>query len=217
MRRLVVAGLLLAAIGLTPSVASASPDDTVNFHFTGRAGSAVLTDCPPPPSPIGTECRAVSVFAAEQRVNDDGVRAGGPFVAVTLFDVIITGGAPGFVAIPIGDGFTEEASVQITGMAKGTASAVDVPLCETFSCAPGDPRSLSVRVDWRGFGPVSESVFHDRRDGECFFYFHHTGRVRSADAVGTVDGATWTVPLAAGFIPTLEANTDGSVQRCTPG
>ena len=156
LRRMVVAGLLLAAIGLAPLVAKAGPDDTVNFHFAGRAGSAVLTDCPPPPSPIGTACRAVSIFAAEQRVNDDGVRSGGPFVAVTMFDVIITEGDPGFVAIPIGDGFTEDASVQITGLAKGTASAVDVPLCDFFSCAPGDPQSVSVSVDWRGFGPVSE-------------------------------------------------------------
>src|SRR5262245_38003670 len=131
MRRVLVVSLLLAAVGLTPpTVANAGPDDTVNFHFAGRAGSAVLTDCPAPPLPVGFECRAVSIFAAERRINDDGERTGGPFVSVTLFDVIITGGDPPFVAIPIGDGFTEDASVQITGLAKGTASAVDVPLCE---------------------------------------------------------------------------------------
>ena len=127
MRRIVVAGAVLAAVGLSPGGAGAAPEDPFVFHFKGRAAlSTVLTDCPPAPAPVGTECRAVSVFAAEQRVKEDGQPVGGAFVSTTLFDVTITGGNPPFVAVPIGDGFTEDASVQITGLTRGAASAVDV-------------------------------------------------------------------------------------------
>jgi hypothetical protein len=219
MRRIVVAGAVLAAVGLSPGGAGAAPEDPFVFHFKGRAASAVLTDCPPPPAPVGTECRAVSVFAAEQRVKEDGQPVGGAFVSATLFDVTITGGDPPFVAVPIGDGFTEDASVQITGLTRGAASAVDVPLCEQFfECAPGDPESVSVSVEWTGFGPVSASTFHEKTADElCFVNFHNSGQLRFADAVGEVDGETWSVPVIAGFIPTLEAVNAGSIERCDVG
>jgi hypothetical protein len=217
MRRIVVGGVLLAAVGLAPSAANAGPEDTVNLHFKGRAADVVLTDCPPPPSPVGTECRAVSVFAAEQRVNDDGLRVGGPFVAVTLFDVVITGGDPPFVAIPIGDGFTEDASVEITGLSKAAVSAVDVPLCETFECEEGTPESISVSVQWTGTGPVFASTMRELSNDSCLVNVHSASQMRFADAVGAVDGEPWTVPLAAGFIPAIQAGTDGSVARCDAG
>ncbi len=83
------------------------------FRFSGRAGSAVLTDCPVG-APVGTICRAVSVFAAEERINNDGDRMSGPCVNVSLFEVVITDTEPFFEAVEIGFGITDDADVNIS-------------------------------------------------------------------------------------------------------
>ena len=216
MRRSIVVLLAFTALGLMPSTAGAAPNSTNVFHFKGRAGSAILTDCPAG-APVGTTCRAVSVFAFEQRVNDNGDKSStGPGFSATLYDVTITATDPFFDAVVIGDGFTTSASVKINGsLAKGQASAANIPLCDFFACAPGDPTSIAVTVQWSGFGPTSTSKFHEvSKDPFCFVNFHVGGSVRSANATGTVDGATFVQTDISGFGSTLQSDSSGSVQRC---
>jgi hypothetical protein len=158
----------------------------------------------------------VSVFAFEQRVNEDGEQLGGPGFNVSLFDVTITGGDPPFTVEEIGFGFTEDATVKINGsLSKGEASATDVPLCEFFDCEPGAPESISVSVQWSGFGPTDKFSQHDKfKDEFCFFNSRSSGALRSADAVGQVDGETWVVPQLPGFQPTLQSDGFGTIDRC---
>jgi len=215
MRRIVVAAVFCAAIGLSPSVAGAGPDDTFIFHFKGRAGSVVLTDCPAG-APVGTECRAVSVFAFEQRVNEDGEQLGGTGFNVSLFEVTIVGGEEGFIAEEIGFGFTDDATVKINGsLSKGAASATDVALCDDFLCPPGAPESISVSVRWSGFGPTSSFSSHDMFDDDvCFFNSRSSGALRFATAVGEVDGVAWVDPNLPDFPATLQSDAFGTIERC---
>src|SRR4051812_2692948 len=121
LRSIPVVGVLLGALGSSPGSASASADDTTIFHFKGRAGVTVLTDCLLT-DPVGTQCRAVSVIAAEERVKDNGELFGGPGLNVVLLDVTITADAPFFVAEQVGFGRADVADVHIDGFAGGTAS-----------------------------------------------------------------------------------------------
>jgi hypothetical protein len=216
MRRIVMLMCVAAAaLGLSSVPAGAAPDTTAVFHFKGRAGSALLTDCSLS-APVGTHCRAVSVFAFEQRVNADGDKtATGPGVNVDLFDVTITDVEPFYVAEEIGFGFSDTGTVKINGnLSRGTASAVDVPLCD-FGCAPGSPASISVSVEWSGFGPTSKFRSHfQANDPTCFFNDRATGSFRSANATGSVDGVTFVDPHLPGFEATLQADGSGSVSRC---
>ena len=113
MRR-VVGSMAFAAAALLPTAGpvSADPADTFVLRFTGRAGSALLTDCPATPVD-GVQCRAVSVFAVEERVNIDGEHIGGPRVNVTLYDVTTLAEAPYFEAVAVGAGFTDSADARI--------------------------------------------------------------------------------------------------------
>ena len=218
MRRVVMAACAaVAALGLSSAPAGAAPDSTAVFHFKGRAGSVVLTDCPVS-APAGTHCRAVNVVAFEQRVNDDGDKTTntGPGVDVELYDVTITNVDPFFDAVLIGQGHVDDATVKINGnLSSGFASAVDVPLCALVTCAPGTPESISVTVQWSGFGPTTKFRSHDQsNDPVCFFNERTTGSQRAASAVGSVDGVTWVVPSLPGFQPTLQSDGFGSVERC---
>jgi hypothetical protein len=217
MRRIVmVMCAVVAVLGLSPVSAGAAPDSTAIFHFKGRAGSVVLTDCPVS-GPAGTHCRAVNVFAFEQRVNDDGDKSpSGPGFDAELYDVTLLDAAPFFEAVLIGQGHSDTPTVKINGnLSSGVASVRDVPLCDAFACAPGDPTSISITVQWSGFGPTDAFREHDRNnDPICFFNERTTGTVRSANAVGTVDGVTWVVPSLPGFQPTLQSDGFGSISRC---
>ena len=195
------------------SAAGAAPDSTAVFHFKGRAGSAVLTDCSLS-APVGTQCRAVDVFAFEQRVNNDGDKTGtGPQVQVTLYAVTITAVEPFFDAVPIGFGFTSDATVKINGsLAKGSARADVVPLCD-FGCDPSSPASIALTVEWTGFGPTGKFGFHDKfRDEFCFVNSRNGFTDRAANATGTVDGVAFVVPV--GFQAFLQSDSSGAVQHC---
>jgi hypothetical protein len=203
-----------ALVVLVPSTAVGAPDTTVNFQFRGRAGDAVLTDCPVG-APVGTECRAVSVFAFENRVNDDGQQSSGAGMDVTLFDVIITGEGEGFVAIPVGFGITDFATVRIdANLRSGTASAVDIPLCEMFECEAGAVESVSVDVQWVGTGPISKDKDHSKSLGPCSFNEHFKGTLRSAEATGVINGDVFVEPQIPGFDATLQTDKFLSVVRC---
>ena len=140
------------------------------------------------------------VFAFEQRVNEDGQQFGGPGFNVSLFDVTILDVEPFFIAEEIGFGFSEDAAVKINGsLSKGVASAQDVPLCDNVPCAPGAPESISVAVEWAGFGPTESFKAHDKfSDPFCFINARSRGSLRSANASGTVDG----MPLSCRTCPT---------------
>ncbi len=100
-------------------------------------------------------------------------------------------------------------------LAKGEASAANVPLCDVDPCAAGDPTSISVSVKWSGFGPTSKFKSHDVfKDPFCFFNTHNAGTFRFANATGTVDGATFVQTIIEDFAPTLQSNSFGSVERC---
>ena len=173
----------IVALGLWSAPAGADPNSTSVFHFKGRAGSAVLTDCPLG-APVGTHCRAVSVFAFEQRVNEDGDKTDtGPGMNVSLFDVTIIDVEPFFTAEEIGFGFADDATVKINGnLSRGVASAVDVPLCDVVACVPGNPESISVTVEWSGFGPTTKFRSHDKsNDPACFFNERTTGSLRGCE------------------------------------
>ena len=209
MRRLLsVAMVSTLGVGVAVGPASASPGSTSVSHFSGRAGSAILTDCSLA-SPPGTHCRAVSVIAFEQRVNDNGVRIGGPGVDVTVFDVTIIPDPPFFSAEVVGTGFSDQASVRIArNLSSGTAAASDVPL---------DPAgSVSVEVQWQGFGATSKFRFHDMFS-DPFSGFHNSrtsGTFRSADASGTLDGVP--VDDTALFPSSLQTDKFGSIDRFAP-
>ena len=202
-------------LGVLATTASADPTNTSVFHFKGRAGAAVLTDCPLS-APVGTHCRAVNVFAFEQRVNADGERFDGPGLDVTLFDVVITATDPFFEAVPIGEGFSDSATVSLApNLSQGSAAAVDVDLCESFDCPAGAPESLSIQVAWAGFGPTTEFKSHDKfADAFCSVNSHTKGTVRDADAVGLLDGVEVVEPAIEDFQATLQTDKFGEVQRC---
>lgn len=216
MRRIVMSFCaVIAVLGLSSVTAGAAPDTTAVFHFKGRAGSVVLTDCPVG-APAGTHCRAVNIFAFEQRVNDDGDKSpSGPGFDAELYDVTLLDVDPFFEAVLIGQGHSADATVKINGnLSSGVASVADVPLCDSFACAPGDPTSISITVQWSGFGPTSAFREHDQsHDPICSFNERTTGTQRAANAVGTVDGETWVVPSLPGFQPTLQSDGFGSVSR----
>jgi hypothetical protein len=213
MTGILVVGALLGALGMSPGSASASPDATTVFHFKGSGGHSLLNDCPPA-APVGTHCRALNVHAAEERLNDNGELSGGPWLRVLLFDVTFIAEEPGYLAELVGVGVADVATVEINGFAGGSASATDVALCEEFECAPGAQDSISVDVEWTGFGPVDGYVEHDMGfDGFCWNNIHYTGPTRFATSHGTVDGVAW--HQTPGFTPTLDSEEFGSVQRCT--
>jgi hypothetical protein len=210
----IIAALAVSLVSGT-GTAVASPKVVDVFHFKGRAASAVLTDCEFG-SPIGTECHAIDVFAFEQRVNDNGDRFGGPGFSVTLFDIVITDVAPFYAATPIGSGFTDAASVSLSAnLTSGSASAVDVPLCDMFPCAPGALETISVSVQWVGYGSSSKFRGHDTfDDGLCSGNFHSSGTSRLAHATGTVDGESFVEPVVIEFPATLQTDKSGSLIRC---
>jgi hypothetical protein len=217
MRRLVGAvATAIVGFGLVATTASAAPTTTSVFHFKGRAGAAVLTDCPLS-APVGTHCRAVDVFAFEQRVNAGGERFDGPGLNVTLFDVVITDTDPFFEAVPIGEGFSDSATVSIArNLSRGSASAVDVELCESFDCPAGAPELLSIQVSWTGFGGTTRFNSHDQfANGFCSLNTHTKGTVRDADAIGLLDGVEVVEPAVEGFQATLQTDKFGSVERCS--
>jgi hypothetical protein len=217
MRRSIVVFALFGALALAPMSAGAAPGSTFVLHYKGRAGSAILTDCPVG-APVGTTCRAVNVFAFEQRVNSQGDKGGsGPGVQVELYNVTITAADPFFDAVLIGAGFTQAGTVKINGsLSKGEVSAANVPLCDDFIiCAPGDPTSLSVSVQWSGFGPTSTFKTHDKfKDPFCFLNARNGGSFRFATATGTVNGATFVETNIAGFESSLQSNSFGTVEHC---
>ena len=217
MRRLFsVVAVVAVAFASHAAAAVASPSTTNVFHFKGRAASAVLTDCVFG-SAVGTECRAIDVFAFEQRIKDNGQQFGGPGVSVTLFRIVITDVAPGYVATPIGSGFTDIASVDLNAsLSGGSASAVDVRLCDFFPCEPGALGNISVSVQWLGYGATSKFKAHDKfNDGLCSGNFHNSGTFRFANATGTVNGVRFVEPVIIQFPATLQTDKSGSVVRCT--
>jgi hypothetical protein len=206
-----------AAFGIVGTTVEAAPRTVSVFHFRGRAGSAVLTDCPTG-APAGTHCRAIDVFAFEQRVNEDGQRMRGPGLNVTLFDVELLAADPFFIATPVGAGFTDAATVRIAStLARGSAAAVDVALCETFDCAPGAATTLSLDVSWDGVGPTSRFRSHEQStDPFCTTTSHSSGSFRAAEATGHLDGVEVVEPPAdLGFQSSLQTDSFGSVSRCT--
>jgi hypothetical protein len=162
------------------------------------------------------------VSAFEQRVNDDGVRVGGSGLNVTLYDVTITPDPPFFSAVVVGAGFSDDATVQIArNLSKGTAAANDVPLelCDFPDpsgppvCAPAG--SVSVGVQWEGFGAKSKFRFHDMFANPFgFTNSRSSGTFRSADASGTLDGSP--VEDTALFPSSLQTDKFGSVDRFAP-
>jgi hypothetical protein len=158
----------------------------------------------------------VSINAFEQRVNDNGVKFGGPGVGVTLFHVTIVGGDDVFVATPVGQGSTGAAAVKVNGsLSKAAASAADVPLCDDFPCEAGAQTSISVSVQWSGQGPTSGYRDHITvNEPGCFVNDRLSGRSRAATATGQVDGEVWTVPSIPGFEPSLFRDAFGSTARC---
>ena len=212
----------VSVLALTPVTGTAlgAPEQTSTFHFTGQSGSAVLTDCGGDPVP-GDRCRAVSVLAVEERVSGDP-SGGGPGMMVTLFDVTIVAAPPFFVAVPVGNGVTTDAVVQIPGgLSHGIAAATDVALesCEFPDgeagpeCTPAG--SVSVEVRWDGFGPTSSFRFHDMfSDPFGFLNGRFTSRSRSADASGTLDGQP--VEDTALFPARLNSTQEGMVSRFAP-
>lgn len=216
MRRLSsVVAVLAVALASSAGQAVAAPNSVNVFHFKGRAASAVLTDCAFG-SAVGTECRAISVFAFEQRVNDNGERFGGPGVNATLFRIVITDVAPGYVATPIGSGFTDIASVDVkANLAGASASAADVRLCDFFPCEPGALANISLSVQWTGYGATSKFKAHDKfNDGFCTGNFHNAGTFTFAHATGEVNGVSFVEVIE--FPATLQTDKSGSVVRCNP-
>ena len=192
---------VLAAASVAAAV-SASPDSTSVFHFSGRAGSAILTDCIG--VPVGGRCRAVDVFAFEQRVNENGQRSGGPGIDVVVFAVEIIAQSPGFVAVPVAFGFTDQATVRIDRNLSAGSAAATVPL--------GPLGTVSVTVEWDGDGPISRVRTHDTfSNTDVFANDRSRGAMRDADASGTLDGTPVDdIPL---FPSSLQTDAFGSVFR----
>ena len=217
MRRRVVAGLLLAVVlAVLPRTARAAPDSTLVFHFKGRAAFAVLTDCPVGP-PAGTTCRAVSVSAFEQRVNEKGEKIGTQAgLSVTLYDVTILAVEPLlFDAVPIGQGFTQDAVVDLRGLSKAEVVAVDVGLCNFSPCPSGAPDSISLSVHWSGIGPTSGFRSHDKFDDVfCSVNSISGGSSRAADASGLVDGRRFEQTVLPQFQPSLSSNAFATIRHC---
>jgi hypothetical protein len=208
----------LVVVASASATVNAAQDTAFTFHFKGRAGSAVLTDCAVG-APLGATCRAVSVFAFEQRVNADGDMSGsGPGMDVTLFDVVIVEQEPGYVATPVGQGFTDQASVRIDGgLSSGTASAADVPLCDFFDCEPGAVESVSVQMQWVGVGTVDRFKDHQMAADEfCMSNWHTKGTFRAADASGLVNGEVFVETVIPDLDATLQTDKFGSVDVCMP-
>jgi hypothetical protein len=184
----------VAALAVPASIASAGaagaagPTDVI--HFRGRAGSAILTDCPPSP-PLGTECRAVDVFAAEERLQENTTMTARPVVAVILYDVVIDGAPPfGFTATAVGQGESEDVDVSIArNLSSGRASAEDVEIahCDETGCSV--VTTVDVTAEWTATGPRVQSSFHAGQRNPFFFEnFHATDDARPAEASGTLDG-----------------------------
>jgi hypothetical protein len=53
-------------------------------------------------------------------------------------------------------------------------------------------------------------------DGRRTNCSHSAGSIRDADATGTVDGVTFVEPNIPGFQATLQTDSFGTVERCTP-
>ena len=214
-----VAGLVLttAVVGISADRASAADDEVVfEFRFTDRTGSGVLTDCVPG-SPAGTHCTAVNVFAFEQRIDDFGGRSEQSGMSISLFDVVLTGQAPGFVATQTGAGLAPDAEVKISGgLGHGEASAFDVALCESFACPPGAPQSVSVTIEWTAIGEKSVTKFRDRTfDGVCEIDNRFVAKSTLQSIVGTIDGRAVTQARPDLFPAFLQRTKQGFVQSCS--
>jgi len=200
-----VSGIATAA----PPVAAA-PESTFVSHFSGRAGSAILTDCVGVPA--GETCRAVDVFAFEQRVNEDGEHFGGPGMDITLRRGDRLHESLEFVPTVVGFGFTEEATVDIArNLSGGSASAADVELFPSGS--------VSVNVQWEGTGPISRVRSHGMFSNPEFFVNERSSNSsRLADASGTLDGSPVDdVSLfPSGLQTTRSAPCSGSRPRRSP-
>jgi hypothetical protein len=215
MRRFVGVWVLLAVLGVAPTSAAADPGSTNVFRFKGQSAQATLTDCPAG-APAGFECRAVVVFASEQRGGQAGEQSGGAALNVSLYDITILDAAPFFLAELIGSGSTADATVRINGSLSNATATADVALCSFAPCAPGAPESISVTVDWTGFGPTQTFKSRDTfSDPFCFINTRFSGSVRSATATGTVDGVPFVAPNLPGFGATLRSDSSGTVARCS--
>lgn len=183
-KRVLVAVLAaVASLAVVAVPVSAAPS---GFRFTvaGPTADAALSNCGPNPAP-GTECTVLLVFAAEQRLRENGVKTRDEFLSVDLLDLRITG--PGtFEVVSSRFGFTTDANVTIGGsLRSGSASADDVEL--------SDGSVVDIDVSWNGFGDLSRSRFRETfTDGGTTFRFSSNSRFRQAVARATVDGATFT-------------------------
>ena len=138
-------------------------------------------------------------------------------MSISLFDVVLTGQAPGFVATQTGAGLALDAEVKISGgLGHGEASAFEVPLCEAFPCPPGAPESVSVTIEWTAIGDKTVTKFRDRTfDGFCKIDNRFVAKSRVQSIVGTIDGQPVTQARADLFPAFLQRTKQGFVQTCS--
>jgi hypothetical protein len=71
-----------------------------------------------------------------------------------------------------------------------TTVSVEDQACDKFGCEPGSARDIVVVATWTGFGPIQTSKYRGSfGDGTCRSREASRGSSRSADVVGSLDGA----------------------------
>jgi hypothetical protein len=71
-----------------------------------------------------------------------------------------------------------------------TTVSVEDEACDKFGCEPGAARDIVAEGTWTGFGPLQTSRYRGSYDeGTCRSHEASKGSIRSADVVGSLDGA----------------------------
>jgi hypothetical protein len=208
-------GALAVAVALVAAVATPASAATVVNRFRGKDLNAIVTNCTMNATP-GTICEAWSIFAAQQRVRQDGSVTSTASLELTKFRVRLVRREPGFVATPVANGVSDNVSLSVaTNLASASASGVaTVVQCNTRGT---QCRSFDVHVTVHLTANAPLNFNRGRvvtKFGDCKVTDRFNSQSRPAGGSATINGKSFvTTPIATS---TIDSSFETTVFRNCP-
>jgi hypothetical protein len=194
-----LAGLIAVSAG--PVAADTTPPGDAAYSQNGGSADLYASQCATEEDVTTCSEQAVSVFVGKMTDSVSGV-AHASQLCVSLATYAyseLTGeivGTPSFeqgcrTDLPTG-AIKVDAKLRSASLAATTISVED-QACDKFGCEPGSGREVVAVATWTGVGPVQGTKYRSAYgDGTCRSHEAFKGSSRSADVVGSVDGAAFT-------------------------
>jgi hypothetical protein len=208
-------GALGVAVALVVAFATPASAAKVVNRFRGKDLNAIVTNCALNSKP-GTICEAWAIFAAQQRLNQDGTVTNLASLELTKFRVRIVRRDPGFVATPVANGITDSVNLSVANnLASASASGtVPVQQCNRSgsNCTITD---VHVSVQLTANAPAN---FNRGRVvskfGNCRISDRFNSQSRPAVGSATINGKSFVTAAVA--TSTIDSSVDTTVFRNCP-